>query len=66
VHGGGRERDVVNKEVPSNYFIFFFKSLYTSLCGAMAASFFIFQPYRGDPSLFEKEVVMTYTGNFQT
>jgi len=34
---------------------------YTSLCGAMTASF-----SREDPSPFEKEVVMTYTGNFQT
>jgi hypothetical protein len=45
-----RERDLVNIEV----------------CSAMAASFSIFQPYRGDPSLFETGAVMTYTGNFQT
>jgi hypothetical protein len=62
----GEREDLVNKEVPSNCFVFFFKSLYTSLCGAMTVSFSIFQPYRGDPSSFEKEVVMTYTGNFRT
>jgi len=62
----GEKKDLVNKEVPSNCLVFFYKSLYTSLCGAMTASFSIFQPYRGDSSPFEKGVVTTYTGNFQT
>jgi hypothetical protein len=62
----GETEDLMNKEVPSNFSVFFLKSLYTSLCGAMTATFSIFQPYRGDPTPFEKEAVMTYTGNFQT
>jgi hypothetical protein len=62
----GEKVGLVNKEVPSNCLIFFYKSLYTSLCSVMTASFSIFQPYRGDPSPFEEEGVTTYTGNFQT